>query len=242
MIARLKERIRRDRFFPTWTGILLNPFYFARKGLAENIGLMAHHLTGRILDIGCGQKTYEHLFVGCTEYVGLEIDTPGNRISKKADFYYDGVRLPFPDHWADSVLISQVLEHVFEPDSFLREVYRIAKPGAKVLMTVPFIWDEHEQPYDYARYTSFGLSAIVKRNGFHLIEVQKSASGVKAICQIINACFYKVSTTRYTLINFALCLVLMGPINIIGILLGIVLPACKDIYLNNIVLMIKPLH
>ena len=58
-------------------------------------------------------------------------------------------------------MCNQVLEHVFNPDDFVREIARVLKPGGALLLTVPFVWNEHEQPYDYARYSSFGLRAFL---------------------------------------------------------------------------------
>ena len=53
-------------------------------------------------------------------------------------------------------------------------------------MTVPFVWDEHEQPYDYARYSSFGLKHILNENGFEVIEQRKSNNGIEVIFQLLN--------------------------------------------------------
>jgi SAM-dependent methyltransferase len=55
-----------------------------------------------------------------------------------------------------------VLEAIFEPKCFLKELTRVLKPGGYALFTVPFIWDEHDQPNDFARYSSFALSTYLK--------------------------------------------------------------------------------
>ena len=61
------------------------------------------------------------------------------------------------------MLCNQVLEHVFNPDEFLLKINRVLKNDGKLLLTVPFVWDEHEQPFDYARYSSFGLKALIEK-------------------------------------------------------------------------------
>ena len=73
----------------------------------------------------------------------------------------------------DNVVCNQVLEHVFRPEVFLLEIHRVIKPGGNMLMSVPFIWDEHEQPWDYARYSSFGLKYLLENTGFEVIEQRK---------------------------------------------------------------------
>ena len=216
-------------------GLFINPFYFARKGLALQIGQLARSLHGRILDIGCGSKPYQRLF-SVSEYIGLELDTPENRAKKKADFYYDGGPFPFNDGVFDCAITFQTLEHVFTPDEFLREIDRVLKPGGNFLVTVPFIWDEHEQPADYARYSSFGIRSLLERNGFAVMDQRKTMDDIRAIFQVINAYFFKVTVTRSPLLNLLSSVTLMAPFNILGSILGHLTPRNPDLYLDNIVL------
>ena len=161
----IKENIRNAQFRPTILSMLTNPFYFARKGLYQNIASLSCYIKGSVLDVGCGHKPYKSLFA-TEKYVGLEIDSEENRLNKHADIFYDGSMFPFEDSEFDSVVINQVLEHVFEPNFFLSEVERVLKNEGLLLLTVPFIWDEHEVPVDYARYSSYGLSYLMKRHHF----------------------------------------------------------------------------
>jgi hypothetical protein len=85
MIAALKRRYIRERYLPGWLGILINPNYHVRRGLHNTILPLAPEMSGRVLDIGCGQKPYQALFPA-TAYFWLEYDFPANRASKKADF------------------------------------------------------------------------------------------------------------------------------------------------------------
>ena len=190
MIGKLKMIYRKEQFNPKIVGLIVNPFYFARKGLYESISQLISNLHGKLLDIGCGTKPYKDIF-SVDEYIGLEIADGANRNNKHADVFYDGKKFPFSDKTFDSILISQVFEHVFNPEEFLQEVNRVTKMGGMLLMTVPFVWDEHEQPYDYARYTSFGLKYILGKYGFEIIEHKKSCNGIELVFQLINSYFYK---------------------------------------------------
>ena len=71
------------------------------------------------------------------------------------------------------MLCNQVLEHVFNPQEFLGELGRVLARGGRLLLTVPFVWDEHEQPFDYARYSSFGLKALLEQHGFRVLQHRK---------------------------------------------------------------------
>ena len=231
----LKRYVRDQQSNPGFTGLWLNPFYHARRELFRTVQQLAPQLGGRILDVGCGNKPYAGLFSG-DEYVGLEIDTPENRTNKCADYYYDGRIFPFPDQSFDSVVCNQVLEHVFTPDIFLQEIQRVMKPGGKLLLTVPFAWDEHEQPWDYARYTSFGLKSLLENNGLNVVEQYKLNADIRVLFQLINAYLFKILWTRYPILNMLATIIIMAPFNILGALLYRLLPANPDFYLDQVVL------
>lgn len=226
---------QREAFFPSLLGLLINPFYFARKGLAKHVTDLAVNITGKTLDIGCGTKPYVHLYRSI-EYVGLEIDTPQNRVIKNADYFYDGITFPFSDDTFDSVVANEVFEHVFNPDQFLSEVLRVLKREGVILLTMPFVWDEHEQPYDYARYSSFGIKSLLERHGFAIIEQRKSIDDIRVIFQLLNTYIYKKTVTKNAWLNVLITLVLIAPFNILGELLFIITPRNPDLYLDNIVL------
>lgn len=230
--------MQQEQFEPKIFALFFNPFYFARKGLYENISMLSKYIKGDTLDIGCGQKPYEKLF-NSSEYIGLELDLPENRRSKKADYFYDGNTFPFQDNEFDSVIANEVFEHIFNPDDFLNEIRRVLKPAGTLLMTVPFVWDEHEQPFDYARYSSFGLKHLLKKSGFEVIECRKSINDIRVIFQLLNCYIYKKTVTKNVFINLFTTFFLISPFTILGELLSKILPKNDDLYLDNIILFKK---
>lgn len=239
MIAWLKQHYYRQQFNPGLLGICVNPFYFARKELRREIVRFAPNMQGRILDVGCGIKPYCELFSSSSEYVGLEIDTPQSRVVKRADFFYDGNTFPFENASYDGVICNQVLEHVFNPDQFLQEILRVLKSDGNLLLTVPFVWDEHEQPWDYARYSSFGLRSLLERNGFVVVEQRKTNADARVLFQLVNAYLYKILHTSNAIVNLMVCVFIMSPFTLLGIFLSKVLPANPDLYLDQVVLASK---
>ena len=235
MLRTLKQIYIKEQFNSKILGLFINPFYFARKGLYQNVSKLITNLNGKLLDVGCGTKPYENI-CNVDEYIGLEIDDEGNRQHNHADVFYDGKTIPFEDKSFDSILSNQVFEHVFNPNQFLKEINRVTKVGGKFLITVPFVWDEHEQPYDYARYSSFGLKHILAENGFEIIEHRKSNNGIEVIFQLINDYLYKVIMTENAYFNLLIIILLMAPINMSGLILSKLLPRNNDLYLDNIVL------
>lgn len=235
MLSLLKQYIASQQFNPGLAGLFVNPFYFARKGLFDNISALAKQVEGEVLDVGCGQKPYESLFQAA-RYVGLELDTPENRQNKKADYFYDGSKFPFSDDEFDCVVLNEVFEHIFNPGEFLSEIYRVLKADGRLLLTVPFVWDEHEQPCDYARYSSFGIRAVLQNNGFTIVEQRKSMNDIRVIFQMLNDYIYKKTVTKNGYVNLISTLLLMAPFNLLGELLSKLLPKNDDLYLDNIVL------
>ena len=235
MLRTLKQIYIKEQFNSKILGLFINPFYFARKGLYQNVSKLITNLNGKLLDVGCGTKPYENI-CNVDEYIGLEIDDEGNRQHNYADVFYDGKTIPFEDKSFDSILSNQVFEHVFNPNQFLKEINRVTKVGGRFLITVPFVWDEHEQPYDYARYSSFGLKHILAENGFEIIEHRKSNNGIEVIFQLINDYLYKVIMTENAYFNLLIIILLMAPINMAGLILSKLLPRNNDLYLDNIVL------
>jgi SAM-dependent methyltransferase len=235
MKAALRAYIRRQQFAPDLVGILVNPFFLARRSLWRAISGASGYLGGSLLDVGCGSRPYRALFK-VERYVGMEIDSEFTRHSGMADVLYDGSRFPFADGEFQSVLCNQVLEHVFNPEEFLSEMRRVLCADGQLLLTVPFVWDEHEQPHDYARYSSFGLKALLERNGFVVIQHKKLLDNFSLIFQLVNAYLYKVTRTRYAVLNIAVTALLMAPLSLAGLVFGALLPRNADLFLDQLVL------
>jgi len=193
-----------------------------------------------VLDVGCGSKPYANLFSNASSYEGLDIDQPRNRERGFADHFYDGGDFPFPDASFDNVVCSQVLEHVFDPDRFCEELARIIVPGGKLLLTVPFIWDEHEQPWDSRRYTSFGLRDLMEKSGFQVLIQEKLLIGYPAIVQLIQARLQKGRLGMLQRMPGKLPRLLEfsnAPLNLLGELIQALPSSDSDLYLDNFLLL-----
>lgn len=239
MLNHLKTIFKKQQFQPNFLGIFLNPFYFSRRGLFQVVLKTENFICGKTLDIGCGQKPYQSLFNKTQEYIGLELDTPQNRACKKADFFYDGIHMPFDDASFDSIVCNEVLEHVFNPHEFINEIYRILKERGHMLISLPFVWDEHEQPYDYARYSSFGIKHLLESHGFEIIEHHKTNNGFEAIFALINAYFYKKLCTGNKALRLFFILFISPIFNLFGLICSKLLPRNPDLYLDNVLVVKK---
>lgn len=231
----MESFLKRQSFQPGFASLFINPFYLIRRRLFVHIRRLAPALKGKLLDFGCGRKPYENLFT-VSEYIGVDMETTGhNHSNSKVDVYYDGRHLPFPDATFDSLFCSEVLEHIFNPHEILPEVNRVLKPGAMALFTIPFCWNEHEVPFDYARYTSFGIKDLLNKHGFEVLELKKSGTFTQAVFQLWALYFFELFR-RWGRTGYAISLLFIIPINLAGAVFPRIFPKNHSLYFNNIVL------
>lgn len=118
----------------------------------------------RVLDAGSGTAPYRPLF-DHADYESADFQqvdktyTPPTYVCDLAD-------IPVEDERFDYVVFNQVMEHLPEPSKVLAELFRVLAPGGRMIYTGPLFFEEHEAPYDYYRYTRFGLEHLFAQAGF----------------------------------------------------------------------------
>jgi len=151
---------------------LANPAYFVIRHAGTLLRAEAErYFSGRLLDIGCGNKS-KQLLVGdlVDEYVGLDHAETLHDLTQ-ADLIGNAYEIPIPDASFDSVLCTAVLEHLEDPHAALLEASRILKPGGYAIYTAPLYWHLHEEPRDFFRYTRHGLQHLFTAAGWEIIHI-----------------------------------------------------------------------
>lgn len=136
-----------------------------------------------VLDVGCGNAPYrDRLPAGC-KHTGIDIDTGEG----KPDITIEpGKPWPLPDATYDIVLCNQVLEHTGEPDLLISECKRALKPGGILILSVPFIYNEHGMPWDYRRFTVGGLTALLQADYNMLFTAKSGRIGTVLATLLLN--------------------------------------------------------
>jgi SAM-dependent methyltransferase len=146
---------------------------------------LRRHARGRLADLGCGKAP---LYAAYADYASeITCVDWGNTSHENAylDFECDlNEALPFADGAIDTVILSDVLEHIAQPDSLWAEMSRILAPGGKVILNVPFYYSIHAGPYDYYRYTEFALRRFVENSGLRLIELESIGGAPEVLADV----------------------------------------------------------
>lgn len=133
--------------------------------------LLPEHVKGKVLDAGAGKLSYRHIATRMArEYRSLDFQPTHPEL----DYVGDIQHMPLAAESFDTILSFEVLEHVPDPRSALAEVYRVLKPGGKLVMSVPHLMYLHNEPDDYYRYTKYGLRVLLEGAGFKVLLLEPS--------------------------------------------------------------------
>lgn len=203
---------------------LFSSNYLSRKPIENCVKLFAKNFSAekKVLDIGCGNKPYAHLFK--CHYTGVD-PFPDTQADIMRDAWDTGV----PDNSYDGVILNQSLEHISHTKETIAEIFRILKPGGLVLVTVPQTVRNHGMPLsieespipvdpalfdywivDYWRFTKYGLALLFQ--DFKLVKLEESNSYLTTLVQLWN----------YFLASFGLG-ILLAPLYLLNNLLGLIL-------------------
>ena len=235
----IARRVHRERFVTSWWGVIINPAHIARSGISHLLKEIAPRISGRILDFGCGSKPYESLFTNATRYVGLDVRQSGHdHATSNVDVFYDGKSVPFHDDEFDAVVSFDVFEHVVDLDEALKEIRRVLCREGTLLLSIPFAWCEHEEPYDFVRYTSYGIQHVLERSGFEVIKIHKTTTWILAISQLFIVYVLKLFSPKNSIAFLFFQLSIICPLTMVAMAANKMLPR-SDKYFSGLVVVAK---
>lgn len=149
--------------------------WLAKHLINRCVGARLTALDGTVVDLGCGSRPFEKdVLRHASRYIG--VDWSNTLHGLQADIVANlNEPLPIADGVADHVLSFEVIEHLSEPDVMLSEAFRILRPGGQITLSAPFQWWVHEAPWDYQRFTRFGLEHHFRKAGFIDIEIRPTS-------------------------------------------------------------------
>jgi 2-polyprenyl-3-methyl-5-hydroxy-6-metoxy-1,4-benzoquinol methylase len=164
--------------------------YFLMKDIKEALDKYAKK---SLLDLGCGNKPYKEWYGPLTE------SSTGCDAVQSSENVVDTIclakELPYQNEAFDTVFSTQVLEHVFEQQQMINEAARVLKQNGCLILSVPFTWELHEEPYDFFRITKYGLKEMFEKSGFQIEYIKANGGKWAALFQMMINTVY--STFKY---------------------------------------------
>ncbi|MES3005121.1 MAG: class I SAM-dependent methyltransferase [Patescibacteria group bacterium] len=140
----------------------------------------SHYIRGDVLDVGAGGNDRYSNHFKCSNYTKMDVAEGPN-----VDVVGSAENIPFSDNNFDSVVCTQVFEHLARPHLCAKEIYRVLRAGGHDLVTVPQMNELHEEPYDFYRYTKFGLNQLFSDAGFTVVECKQRGGFFSTISQMV---------------------------------------------------------
>jgi SAM-dependent methyltransferase len=179
-------------FKPNLKLIDIQSYYICKTYIGHYTAYIREFSRGKLLDCGCGQVPYYEIYkdlvdeVTCTDWQNSMHD------NKFVDTFSDlNERLNFNDDSFDTVLLTDVMEHIFKPEKLLCEIHRVLRPGGRVIIAVPFMYRIHEEPHDYYRYTEYSLKKLCDEAGLKIIKIEPYGGYFDVLFDTLNKVFVR---------------------------------------------------
>lgn len=165
-----------------------SPTKISRQNIVRAMWYAAQkYASGNLIDVGCGSKPYQPIFQPYVDtYFGIDYPptaTVNYGEETKADLFVDCTDTKLEANSYDTILSTQVIEHIYDTKKYVAECYRILKKDGIGIFTIPFLWQCHAEPFDYYRFTRYGIERLFLEKDFEILELMPLEGAYAAIAQ-----------------------------------------------------------
>jgi len=220
--------------------LIFHPEYFLYHGKIIALKRIQKHVSGICVDVGCGEKIFkQYIDKKISYYWGLEYPQTlaasflNSRYSK-IDVAGNAEALPVKNESIDTILLLDILEHIRKPEYVMQQAYYSLKINGHAVITTPFLYPLHMEPYDFYRFTKNGIEALANMSGFTIVENFKYGKALETFAVNSNLfIFYeifklnklvkKISLIKKVLLVMVLPLFLLiaASINVVAMIAGL---------------------
>jgi SAM-dependent methyltransferase len=211
----------------------LHPQWLVLRHRDDTYSWVAQHAQGTLIDIGCGNGHLRDHIPHNTHYIGIDYPTTiALGYTGRPDVHADASELPIATEKSDTVTLLDVLEHLPSPEQAIAEASRILRDGGKLLIHVPFIYPLHDEPHDYQRWTRHGLKQLLEQHDLVIHEINETLSAIETASSLMTIALSKalvdsIDRRSPSLLITPLFIVLIPTINLMGRVLGLLLPSSQ---------------
>ena len=179
-----KIQLRDGEFFVNPSGMASGSLYITLEAFRV-INSCKPYLHGHLVDLGCGNVPYYEWYKDRVDKITC-VDWQGSlHAAKHIDLFADlNKALPLEDNSVNCVFSTSVLEHISEPQIFFQEIKRILATDGYLILSVPFMYHLHEEPFDYYRYTSHGLKHLGEKAGLKMVDIKHYGSALGVLVDV----------------------------------------------------------
>jgi SAM-dependent methyltransferase len=171
-----------------------------------------------VVDIGCGEQPWRSTVEGLgARYLGADVQ---QNAAHSVALRCAADALPVRDGACDLVLCTEVLEHVPDPARALAEVGRILRPGGVAIVTTPFLYPLHEEPWDFQRLTRYQLARASSEAGLMVVELTIAGNELEVFATLWDRLWSTVLPLGLRRIRLVLLAVVRVPVNLAASLLS----------------------
>jgi SAM-dependent methyltransferase len=194
-----------------------------------------------VADVGCGEQPFRQLIeTKGGKYIGIDI---AQNSQNTVDVISSAASVALPDNSVDFILCTEVIEHIADLNTTFSEFHRILKPNGHVCLTCPFLFQLHEEPYDFNRPTPYLIQSLSKDYDFKIVQLNKSGNELEAIAVVLDAIFslHIFKNRMLLLVWHILRISLRSMVNFFILILSKIFNQLlrQEFYLSNLVILQK---
>ncbi len=236
MLTGLLQRVSKLFYFSPF-----HPQWLANKGHLKKFKSLGTIENKKILDIGSGNSDIAKYIqpsnqLYCSDYPVVSI-----RYKSSPTVYLDARKLPFANGSFDCVFLFEVLEHINDFEQVLEEVERVLSKNGEAYLSVPFLYPEHDAPFDFQRFSRYGLNNYLDKYSLEIIDDVKMGAAIETVFMLFNLYLLMLLVEFEKRIGIfvaifvppvaALCLLL----NLLAFIFNLALPDVQQLYLGRFI-------
>jgi SAM-dependent methyltransferase len=216
----------------------LHPQWLANKWHLQKFKSLTSLTGKRVLDVGSGNSAIAKFIHASNYLVRSDYPVVSIRYKNSPEVYLDARELPFKSGSFDCVFLFEVLEHIDEFELVIKEAERVLAVDGEIYLSMPFLYPEHDAPYDFQRLSRYGLKSYLDKYSFDIIDDVKMGSATETIFMLANLYLLLLLVELEKRIGFfsvlfiPLVATLCFTSNIMAFLLNIILPDFSQIYIG----------